>query len=429
MRPWHPFEDDDVIRQSQCCLGIMSDFRGVMRVFVPSTSRMVVDQEGVVWVANPSFGYQFWTRYLDGFDEVVILCRARPVATSPDGWHAVTGASVAAHILPYYEGPIEFARKLFAIRRTIRRASILGQAVIIRAPSLLGNTVANMLPPTFPIGLEVVGDPHDVFAPGAMSHPGRALFRWWGVRSLTNLCRRASAVAYVTSESLQRRYPANPLAFQTHYSSIMLPEEWLRTDLKHIKGDDERLQIIMTGTLAQMYKAPDVLLHSLGGIADQGIDWHLKIAGGGRHQDDMERLARRLGIAERVEFLGHVGDRSRLRELLDEADLFVLPSRQEGLPRAVIEAMARGLPCISTTVGGIPELLPSEDLVPPNDAQALADAMATVLVDPQRRWAMSKRNLQTAANYVAPVLRARRMEMYERVRAETEEWLERQSAS
>ena len=58
-------------------------------------------------------------------------------------------------------------------------------------------------------------------------------------------------------------------------------------------------------------------------------------------------------------------------EQLDAADVFVLPSRQEGLPRAMIEAMARSLPCVGSDVGGISELIP-DWVVPPNDPQALA---------------------------------------------------------
>ena len=64
----------------------------------------------------------------------------------------------------------------------------------------------------------------------------------------------------------------------------------------------------------------------------------------------------------------------------------------------MVEAMARGLPCIGTTVGGIPELLPEEDLVPPNDAAALSRRMEEVLLDTERMSAMSVRNVITAAS-------------------------------
>src|SRR5690606_2722669 len=109
-----------------------------------------------------------------------------------------------------------------------------------------------------------------------------------------------------------------------------------------------------------------------------------------------------------------------VRDELDQADLFVLASRTEGLPRAVIEAMARGLPCIGTSVGGIPELLPTEDLVPPGDADTLARKISEVSRSPERMAAMSRRNLKKAADYRDDVLRQRRNAFYEIVKERTE---------
>ena len=111
--------------------------------------------------------------------------------------------------------------------------------------------------------------------------------------------------------------------------------------------------------------------------------------------------------------------------MLDEADLFVLPSRSEGLPRAMIEAMARGLPCIGTRVGGVPELLLAEDLVAAGDAEALASKIIEVFHEPQRLAEMSARNLSQAQAYRDEVLRERRTQYYSRLREVTERWLDR----
>src|SRR5205809_1714074 len=117
------------------------------------------------------------------------------------------------------------------------------------------------------------------------------------------------------------------------------------------------------------------------------------IVGSGGYQAQLEARAAALGIGTRVQFRGQLAAAEAVRAELDRADLFVLPSRQEGLPRAMIEAMARGLPCIGSTVGGIPELLAAEDMVPPNDASALARKIREVLADPSRLARMSVRNL------------------------------------
>jgi glycosyltransferase involved in cell wall biosynthesis len=88
----------------------------------------------------------------------------------------------------------------------------------------------------------------------------------------------------------------------------------------------------------------------------------------------------------------------------------------------MVEAMARALPCIGSTVGGIPELLPAEDMVEPGDVDALAKKISEVLRDPQRMAKMSARNLETAREYDEDLLNARRREFYDYVKNKTAAW-------
>jgi glycosyltransferase involved in cell wall biosynthesis len=235
-------------------------------------------------------------------------------------------------------------------------------------------------------------------------------------------CARACAAAYVTERALQRRYPPSPRAFTTHYSSIDLPgTAFVKAPRTTVPKGAVRL--ILVGTLAQLYKAPDVLIDAVGACVHEGLNIELVFVGSGGYQPQLEAQAVALGIGTRVQFPGHVASADAVRAELDRADLFVLPSRQEGLPRAMIEAMARGLPCIGSTVGGIPELLATEDMLPPNDASALARKIREVLADPSRLVRMSARNLAKAREYSLEVLTRRRERFYEYVRAHTEAWL------
>ncbi len=114
----------------------------------------------------------------------------------------------------------------------------------------------------------------------------------------------------------------------------------------------------------------------------------LLIAGAGPLRPKIERFARRHALEDRVLLLG---SREDVPDLLAAMDIFVLPSRWEGLPLAVIEAMMAGLPVLATAVGGVPELV--EDgvtglLVPPRDPEALAWALARLLSDPPLRRRM-----------------------------------------
>jgi glycosyltransferase involved in cell wall biosynthesis len=90
----------------------------------------------------------------------------------------------------------------------------------------------------------------------------------------------------------------------------------------------------------------------------------------------------------------------------------------------MIEAMARALPCVGSTAGGIPELLPEADMVPPGDAAALAAKLNEVLKDPARLARMSARNLEAAREYHVDKIRAKRLAFYTHVRESTEAWLD-----
>jgi glycosyltransferase involved in cell wall biosynthesis len=125
-------------------------------------------------------------------------------------------------------------------------------------------------------------------------------------------------------------------------------------------------------------------------------------------------------VSDQVSFAGNLPAGAPVRRMLDAADMFVLPSRTEGLPRALIEAMARGLPCVATDVGGIPELLVSEDLVPAGDAMSLAAKLMSVLGNPQRRAAMSARNLEKAREFHYDALSLKRRDFYTHLQLQTQ---------
>ncbi|MCZ7545986.1 MAG: glycosyltransferase family 4 protein [Anaerolineae bacterium] len=166
-----------------------------------------------------------------------------------------------------------------------------------------------------------------------------------------------------------------------------------------------------------------MLIDAVGACVRQGVNLSLVVVGDGKHRPELEARARASGLDGRAQFLGQLPAGAPVRAQLDRADLFVLPSRQEGLPRAMLEAMARALPCIGSTVGGIPELLPHEDMTPPNDADALAHRIREAATNPQRMAQMSARDLHKAQDYREDVLRARRIQFYRYVQERTEAWL------
>ena len=115
---------------------------------------------------------------------------------------------------------------------------------------------------------------------------------------------------------------------------------------------------------------------------------YLLLVGAGELEDAVRQQVAGLGLQERVRFLGVRAD---VADILRASDVFVLSSRWEGNPMSVMEAMAAGLPVVSTAVGGVPELVREGEtgrLVPSEDARALAQAMQALVDDPARRQAM-----------------------------------------
>jgi glycosyltransferase involved in cell wall biosynthesis len=266
----------------------------------------------------------------------------------------------------------------------------------------------------------VGADPYDVLAPGAIKNPLRPLFRQVLPRQLRQNCRQATATLYVTKEALQRRYPCPN--YSVGVSDVELPSRNVLDAPISFSDRQTQFVLVMIGGLEQLYKGPHIAIAAIALCIQHGLDLTLRIIGDGKHRPELERQAADLGIRERVQFLGKLPAGDRIFEELDRADLFLMPSFQEGLPRAMVEAMARAKPCIATGVGGIPELLPPEDLVTAGDASALAEKIEAVVTQPERMSRMSARNLETARGYTEEILIQQRNEFYRYIKEQTILW-------
>jgi glycosyltransferase involved in cell wall biosynthesis len=138
-------------------------------------------------------------------------------------------------------------------------------------------------------------------------------------------------------------------------------------------------------------KGQETLLKALALLKDRR--YHCLLVGDGPRRGQLEKLACELQLCERVEFLGARGQEEVL-EILRSADVFVLPSELEGLPMAVMEAMAAALPVIATDVGGTHELVVESEtgfLVPRGAASGLAERIHRLLDDPELRQQLGVR--------------------------------------
>lgn len=347
---------------------------------------------GNAWAAEDmAGGTGVWAGYRDVVGEVTVAARARevPGAAGP----AVGGVRLAP--LPYYIGPRQLVRRLprlgMAVSRLVRRAS----TVVVRLPGPVGTLAAVACTVRGKAYIaEVVGST-DALRTGAGMRVGGFL-AGLADRVVRWQVRRAAAVRYVTAAALQQRYPPGPGVPSIGVSDVRITDADLSATPR--ASWQAPFTVVTVGTQETWYKGHDVLLRALATLRRQGNDVHGRVVGTGRYHDALRHLAVHLGLAEVVEFIPAV-DRAELRTVLDGGDLFCMPSIQEGLPRALVEAMARGLPAVGTAVGGIPELLDAACVVPPGDDQALAEAIEHLIAHPEEWRRQSATNLDRAAAF------------------------------
>jgi glycosyltransferase involved in cell wall biosynthesis len=214
----------------------------------------------------------------------------------------------------------------------------------------------------------------------------RAALRWAARRSAALV-----AVSEATARDLRTTLRLSDDAVQVVHNGIPFREgnrSSLRSELA-LAADD--LLIVAVGNLYPV-KGHAVLLRALGELRRSGttasVPWRLAIAGRGEEEEKLRMLAADQGIADRVALLGF---RKDVPDILAAADVFVMPSLSEGLPLALVEAMAAGLPVVVSDVGGVSEVAVAGReaiLVPPGDPARLAAGVATLLRDSGARSAL-----------------------------------------
>ncbi len=364
------------------------------------------DRDGRYWCPALQ-GNPHWALVAGTFDHVVLVVRVVDSDEAAPPEQALDPARVTVVPLPPYQGLAGFLR---AARPLIARqwaASASVDVALLRVPGPIGSFMGLCLAVRGKRHVvELVGDIDDVLTTCGFSAPTRATrlpLRWLTRR----LCRTAQAVAYVTQETLQRKYPSRSDATSCACSDVQLaPGDFAPAPRRFVRGEVVRLAFC--GSLAQRYKGADVLIEAVRLLRGRGLRVEVELAGDGAHRRLLAAQAARAGVDDAIHFLGHVS-RARVMALFTEVDLFVMPSRTEGLPRALVEAMARGLPCIASRVGGIPELLADDALVPPDQPAALALAIERFVTDPAVMDRHAARNLALAGRFVSTRLFSERM--------------------
>jgi glycosyltransferase involved in cell wall biosynthesis len=222
---------------------------------------------------------------------------------------------------------------------------------------------------------------------GGYEPPDRAAY--WQLRALSRGVDRYLAVSHGIANELVDRLSWPREKIDVVYNAVDLARAAVEAPpaLREELGGGEGRPLVLTPARLDAQKGHRVLFEAIPQVPDAVF----LLAGEGPEREPLEALAAQLGIADRVRFLGR---REDVPQLLAACDVFALPSLYEGSSLAVLEAMAAGIPIVSSAIGGTDELI--EDgrsglLVAPGDAGALAAALQRVIGDPALRESLAAR--------------------------------------
>ena len=346
-------------------------------------------------------------RYLSVFDDLTFIGRYKEVNQSPAGKYVrVNGDRITFNGIQD-ENPLKRILHFFKDSRKIATAISECDAVICRG--WRGTSICRKMKK--PYLIEVVNCGWDSYwyhgLLGKFVAPFMYLVRRFSIK-------KAPYVIYVTNEFLQKRYPTSGKT--TCISNVALQEyddAVLERRLERISALSETRKIII-GTAAAVdvpFKGQRFVIRALARLKKRGItNFEYQVVGGGSNVN-LKILAEKLGVADQVSFLGSIVH-DEIFDWFDSLDIYVQPSLQEGLPRAMIEAMSRGLPCYGAKTGGIPELIDKRCVCKNN--RRITSEFVRFFADFNKDFAaqMAIKNYEESKKYAADTLAKRRYDFF-----------------
>lgn len=387
-----------------------------MKLLVATDAHIFRTPDGKHW-AKSIYGYNFWTRYLDVFDSVRIVARVKDVQEIDSKKLLVDGLGVEIVGIPFYQGPKELLRKYIAIQKALKKIDADCDAALLRMPSQTATMVWKHLRKGIPLAGEIVYDMmDDVNLPG--QNPIIKTLHIITSNNVKKFCLTANGVSYVTEKSIQEHYPSyarlygeDSEHFETFYSTITLSDDAF-TGSRDFSNHNGLTLVLSSVAMNSERKGEKILIKAVKNCRDRGYDVKAIIIGDGTLRPSFEVYAKELGVADFIEFTGLLPSSDEVREVMLKADMFVFPTQGEGLPRGILEAMAIGMPVLSTPVGGIPEVIDLKYLFDPMDSDAYANEVCRLLDHKEELTEMSRKNYRKSLEFRNELLQKKRNEFY-----------------
>lgn len=376
--------------------------------------KIAVDAQGNYYTGS-AFSQAVFDRYLQHFDHITLLMRRASISSedtealshmnriSSDRINVVFIPDTKESIHTFLSPSVRRRYKQIVISE-IKRA----QAVIIRAPSDSGYIAAKYCKAhSIPYLAEAVGCPWDSFWNHSLR--GKVLAPFVR-RKMRFTMRHASYAVYVTDSFLQKRYPTNGKSAAISDVELQPADnQILNKRLEHIRNHSGKKIIGTAGAVHVSFKGQRFVIEALAHLKAQGLtDYEYHLAGGG-DKSSLTTLAQKLGVEDQVVFDGLL-PHNEICNWMDRLDIYIQPSMQEGMPRALIEAMSRGLPSLGSDIGGIPELLGSSFIFPAGNVNAIEKKLKSF--SSKRMEKAAKRNFNYSKRFEKSLLEQKRFDFY-----------------
>lgn len=398
-----------------------------MNVLVVADGHYFQTPDGTVY-AESVYDYAFYKRYLQSFDHVYAAVRLDQINETPIKMKKSSGDGVTFLPLPAYRGPKEYLLKYNEISKCVSKYCNDYDCAIFRIPAATSNIFCKKYVKTKkPFAVEVVVDPWENFGPGAS---GNKAMLFVVRRSWTNLVKRmcwcANGASYVTERYLQQKYPPRALSdksglyFTESYSSVELPDDSFSNPRQWNGEQNEYWISHVSNTFSGYGKGHLTLMDAVKIVRDRGYNVGIRFVGDGPKMQEFQEYAKRIGLSDKVVFTGRLPNGTEVRKVIHDSDIFILPTFAEGLPRVLLEAMAEGIPCLSSPTCGIPEIISNEYLFDFNDREGFAKGIIRFVTNPDLMTKESHRNLTVAKQYSASILNGKRKNFYDSLKRITE---------
>ncbi|KQS37482.1 glycosyltransferase [Exiguobacterium sp. Leaf196] len=346
-------------------------------------------------------------RYLIQFDELKIVSRQNELNEKiDDKLTKASGENISFVKIENFKK----IKKIYLRNKELKKIEsevVNSDYVIARIPSSIGEAAIKYARVhNKPYLIELVACTWDSLWNHSIVGKIVAPFSYFKLKKIVN---DAPYCVYVTSKFLQKRYPNQKKSINCSNVNLKnLP--LLKRDITVVK---KKIIIGTTAAVNVKYKGQKFIIEALGELKKKGIhNIEYQLVGNGE-QTYLKKIAKKNNVEDQVVFLGGLKHQDVLN-WLDTLAIYIQPSLQEGLPRALIEAMSRGIPCLGTDRAGIPELISSSALIKVNSetSHSFADSIYKLINNVDLQSQYSQENYNESKNYYHEKIENRRQEFF-----------------